>query len=362
MSGNPSPPARQEREAVAANDPHDHTATASPSAGEGGIFSLSTLAYGSSPRVVLLGEVLRWVGVICTAPPRPLPGRALEEGGSNGTDRTVSWAAQAWAVEQHPGSGVRKAVLLALAYCANHETNLCFPKIETLCSMTDFRPTAVKDALAGLEAEGYIGRERERREDGTLGVNHYSFPALGPRDDSGGLGHQGRETAVAPGPRDGPQEPEEDLEPNHLPSEASQLQVELFVVDNASEGPPSINGGSNGAVSEVYAHWRSERGKTRSNYDAMSPKRKAVIEARLKEFTVDDLRHAIDGVGCDPWPDRKLHDDLLIIFRNHEQVDKFLELWRNRRKERAPADDLIARNMGKARLRRGRRSDQPRAG
>jgi len=294
------------------------------------------------------------MGVIWTA--RRGQAVASEEGGSHGTDQSVSWAAQAWAVEQHPGSGVRKSVLLALAYCANHETNLCNPRVATLCGMTDYSDRAVRDALALLETEGYIGRVRERHDDGTYGHYHYSFPALTPAASpaDGTDPDQRRLPPVAPPASPAGQELEVDLEPEPLPSEASTAQDGLFVVQDASEGRPlSINGGTNGAVAEVYAYWCEQRGKTRSNYRAISPKRKDIIGKRLKEFTVDDLRHAIDGVGCDPWPDRKQHDDLTIIFRSQEQVDKFLELWRNRPKPRAPADDLFARNVGKTKL--GRR-------
>lgn len=84
------------------------------------------------------------------------------------------------------------------------------------------------------------------------------------------------------------------------------------------------------AVAAVYDHWRTARSRTASRYDTISPSRQTVIEARLREFSVAELRTAIDGVAHDPWPDRKRHDDLPTIFRGREQVDRFIDLYERR--------------------------------
>lgn len=79
-------------------------------------------------------------------------------------------------------------------------------------------------------------------------------------------------------------------------------------------------------VIRVYEHWRETRGRTRKNYDRMSPGRRRKIEARLKEFSADDLCQAISNVANDPWEDRPKHDDIMVIFRNREQVERFMEM------------------------------------
>ncbi len=81
-------------------------------------------------------------------------------------------------------------------------------------------------------------------------------------------------------------------------------------------------------VKQIYNHWREARGKTRSSYDVISPNRRNKIKARLKEFPVEDLIAAIDNLSRDPWPDRALHDDITLIFRSREQVERFLEMGR----------------------------------
>jgi hypothetical protein len=80
-------------------------------------------------------------------------------------------------------------------------------------------------------------------------------------------------------------------------------------------------------VQDVYDYWREKRGKTDARYaKRIAPNRRKKIAARLREFTSEELKRCIDGVALDPWEDRPRHDDLTIIFRSQEQVEKFLAL------------------------------------
>lgn len=80
------------------------------------------------------------------------------------------------------------------------------------------------------------------------------------------------------------------------------------------------------AVEDVYTYWREQRGRSRGNYDKISPARRKKIETRLREFTPEELIVAIDGVAADPWEDRHFHDDITVVFRSREQVEKFIAL------------------------------------
>jgi hypothetical protein len=80
------------------------------------------------------------------------------------------------------------------------------------------------------------------------------------------------------------------------------------------------------AVKRIYEHWRKARGKSRASYEKISPARRQKIQARLKEFSEDELIAAIDAVARDPWPDRAIHDDLTVIFRGREHVERFLDI------------------------------------
>ena len=77
-------------------------------------------------------------------------------------------------------------------------------------------------------------------------------------------------------------------------------------------------------VREVFDHWVQARDRD-PDRTRLTDGRKRVITARLKDFTADELKRAIDGVGNDPWEGRRDHDDLTVVFRP-ENFEKFLAL------------------------------------
>lgn len=84
-------------------------------------------------------------------------------------------------------------------------------------------------------------------------------------------------------------------------------------------------------VDTVLGYWATELyPKRRPIFDKP---RRAIVEARLAHFTVEQLCRAVDGValsdwhmGRDPKTEGKSYRDLDVIFRNASQVEKFLEL------------------------------------
>lgn len=90
---------------------------------------------------------------------------------------------------------------------------------------------------------------------------------------------------------------------------------------SSATSPPTANGNP---IRVVYDHWRTERSRTDRRYERISDARRQKIAARLREFTVDELKSAISAVALDPWEDRPRHDDLTVILRSREQVERFL--------------------------------------
>jgi hypothetical protein len=66
----------------------------------------------------------------------------------------------------------RKFVAIALANYAD-ENGACFPSVQTLSRWTSQGEKTVRRHLDDLETEGFLTRERVRREDGTLGVYRF---------------------------------------------------------------------------------------------------------------------------------------------------------------------------------------------
>lgn len=120
--------------------------------------------------------------------------------------------------------------------------------------------------------------------------------------------------------RDGERSPEHAPERDGERSHAVPSLTSPVPLKGTSKASPSPD------IRRVYDYWREKRGKTRANYARMSDGRRKKIQARLREFSADELCRAIDGIALDPWDGRAMQDDLTIVFRSTEQVDKFLEL------------------------------------
>lgn len=92
---------------------------------------------------------------------------------------------------------------------------------------------------------------------------------------------------------------------------------------------PSLPAAPADEVLAIYDHWRHERGKTHPRYDEISDARRKKIQSRLREFTEDELKQAISAVALDPWEERPRHDDLTVILRSREHVERFLAFAEN---------------------------------
>lgn len=116
------------------------------------------------------------------------------------------------------------------------------------------------------------------------------------------------------------------LKQNPSKPQAEQEQEQELSTKTPSVSPeiPAESSAPSGVV-DVYDHWRVQRGKSHGRYTKISAARRGKIQSRLREFTIPELCLAIDGVAYDPWADRSMHDDLTVIFRSREQVERFLE-------------------------------------
>lgn len=105
-----------------------------------------------------------------------------------------------------------------------------------------------------------------------------------------------------------------------------ELEVEELPAPSEPRREAPTNGTLEACVQAVYGYWREQRGRANRRYDRISVKRREKIVTRLRKFSAEDLCRAIDGIALDPWPERPRHDDLTIVLRSDEQVEKFLEL------------------------------------
>jgi hypothetical protein len=215
-----------------------------------------------------------------------------------------------WRKSQHKGSEL--LVLLAIADNANEQTGLAHPSQELLAAKTRLSRRGVQKILPKLLAAGELVLVEKATSHAAA---RYSIEANRVRRNvdvleqfTANTSAQLRRTACSPGLEVGQ---EVEIEAN--------ASISVAETDTAEQ--------------RIFDHWQQQRRKPRARFTA---NRRKKIQARLKDFTEPDLFRAIDGVAFDPWNDRHLHDDLTVIFRNAEQVEKFLAL----------ADDPPARKGG----------------
>ncbi len=77
-------------------------------------------------------------------------------------------------------------------------------------------------------------------------------------------------------------------------------------------------------VEEVFREWAVTTGHERCK---LTGDRERKIKARLGEgYSVEQLKQVPHGAVADPWEDRAKFNDVGVLYRNSQQVDKFLAL------------------------------------
>lgn len=90
---------------------------------------------------------------------------------------------------------------------------------------------------------------------------------------------------------------------------------------------------SDDAIEQVFAYWKQ----------VISPKSKAVLDHKRKlrigwaihDYGVESCKKAVDGITKSPWhmgdnPQRKKYNDVELIFRDADNVEKFIGMAEER--------------------------------
>jgi uncharacterized protein YdaU (DUF1376 family) len=109
--------------------------------------------------------------------------------------------------------------------------------------------------------------------------------------------------------------------PNSIPCESvpSENKESNKFLSNAILSP-------GGDVSVIFSHWQ----KVHNHPDArLDEKRKNLIKQRLKDYSVDDLKCAIDGCKVSPHHQGQndqgmIYDDITLILRDATHVEQFI--------------------------------------
>ena len=81
-------------------------------------------------------------------------------------------------------------------------------------------------------------------------------------------------------------------------------------------------------VNDIFDHWRKVLNHPRSKIDG--PRKTKILNALKLGFSVEELKKVIEAVKKTPWnmgdnPSGKKYHDICLIFRNSDQIERFLD-------------------------------------
>lgn len=119
------------------------------------------------------------------------------------------------------------------------------------------------------------------------------------------------------------------LEPisTYSSSSDSKLDAVLAAIEKKSKKSPKKKNSWTPEVLEVFEHWKLILEHPRAKLD--EHRRKYIVRMLEADYSVDDLKLAIDGVKKTPHnmgdnPSKRKYDEIDIIFRNSKQVERFI--------------------------------------
>jgi|GEM_PF-6423906 len=88
-------------------------------------------------------------------------------------------------------------------------------------------------------------------------------------------------------------------------------------------------------VSSVFSYWQDKMGKPLAKLD---PSRKSKIQTRLKNYSSDQLKKAIDGCASSEYhmgmnDSNKKYNTIDLIFRNDSKTEEFIDLLSTQREQ-----------------------------
>lgn len=110
---------------------------------------------------------------------------------------------------------------------------------------------------------------------------------------------------------------------NQTPSNGHQTAFGESITNN--QEPLTINQEPKKEAVEIFNFWCTTMGKDKST--KLSPKRESKILARLKDgYTIDKIKTAIVACSKSDWHMANSHNDIELICRDVEHLDKFLDM------------------------------------
>lgn len=212
------------------------------------------------------------------------------------------------------GSPIAKSILLYLADCHNPGDG-CFPSQNDIATVLELSPNSVRRYIGFLENGGFVTREFQQNN-GKIERTYYTI-----------------NTTPQAGINTTPQVA--------TPQVVTTPQAQVSHPTDGTYIKEFLNSNNNGNkkdtlpdfIEEIFGFW-CDTFNLRSTAQLTS-KRKTLIKARVKEYSMERIKNAILGCSVTPWncgdnPDRKKYHDLTLICRDGSNIERFESTWLSR--------------------------------
>lgn len=225
---------------------------------------------------------------------------------------SIKAMSKVWGLDLKP---IPKLILLALADNAN-EDGICWPGLAYIEHKTGLVHSTTVKYISELEAAGLLKKHARYSSDGLRASNLYQLyledtkfevrTTLSAPHELGVV----RETNLSSTSR------EQKPSINHNKEPIRQVDKSTRSVSVSQD------------VEEVFKHWQDTMGHPKAKLDK---RRIKVINEALKTYSLDDLKQAIDGCKQSQFhmganKNKTIHDGISVIFRDSEQIEKFIAL------------------------------------
>jgi len=216
------------------------------------------------------------------------------------------------AMKTRVGNPLTKLVLLKLADNANDHGH-CYPSYQHIAEQCEISKRSAMIHIKKLCDMGMLKKSLRATNNPQAPntSNHYTL-ILGSESPALGVVNLLHPPSESPAPP---------------PSESpAPKPVTLFNQSYNQKERTAVPDGTADLVQEVFEYWQRQCNHPRAKLDK---KRKGKIKAMMKEgFDETDLMDAIDGVMRSEYHVKEGYTDIITIFRDVPQVEKFKEIFR----------------------------------
>jgi len=216
------------------------------------------------------------------------------------------------AMKTKVGSPLTKLVLLKMADNANDQGQ-CYPSYQYIADQCEISKRSAMIHIKKLCDLGMLRKSLRASDNPQVpNVSNYYTLTLGSESPALGVVNNLHPPSESPAPP---------------PSESpAPKPVTLFNQSYNLKEKEDVHDKDGSLVQEVFEYWQRQCNHPRAKLDK---KRRGKIKEMMKEgFDENDLMDAIDGVMRSEYHVKEGYTDIVTIFRDVPQVEKFMEIYR----------------------------------